>query len=128
LKNKTNIAVLDYDCQQKNKGEKVRNIKGFFAFFAEHSCSIMASLFKNLSGALRTRLVQKFVEGDHIKIDRLMELHFKYHKKVQDCDEKIERTREVIMVISICSALFHRKPQAMDSFKMANLLNEIFFL
>lgn len=56
----------------------------------------MASLFKNLAGSLRNRLVQKFIEGDHIKVDRLMELHFKYYRRVQDCDEKIDKERQVI--------------------------------
>ncbi|XP_031552386.1 beta-catenin-like protein 1 isoform X2 [Actinia tenebrosa] len=65
--------------------------------FEEHTLSILASLFRNLSGNLRNRLVQKFVEGDHIKIDRLMELHFKYYKKVHDCDEKIEREKEKLV-------------------------------
>ena len=52
-------------------------------------------LFRNLSGNLRTRLVQKFVENDHIKVDRLMELHFKYHSKIQECDTKIEKEKQV---------------------------------
>ena len=52
-------------------------------------------LFRNLSGNLRTRLVQKFVENDHLKVDRLMELHIKYHNKIQDCDSKIEKEKQV---------------------------------
>jgi len=52
-------------------------------------------LFRNLSGNLRTRLVQKFVENDHLKVDRLMELHIKYHNKIQDCDAKIEKEKQV---------------------------------
>ena len=52
-------------------------------------------LFRNLSGNLRTRLVQKFVENDLIKVDRLMELHFKYHSKIQECDTKIEKEKQV---------------------------------
>ena len=52
-------------------------------------------LFRNLSGNLRTRLVQKFVENDLIKVDRLMELHFKYHSKIQECDSKIEKEKQV---------------------------------
>ena len=61
----------------------------------EHVCSIIMWLFRNLSGNLRTRLVQKFVENDHIKVDRLMELHFKYHSKIQECDTKIEKEKQV---------------------------------
>ena len=48
----------------------------------EHICSIMASLFRNISGTARDRLVSKFLENDHEKVDRLLELHFKYLSKV----------------------------------------------
>ena len=77
-------------------------IKGF-CILAEHVCSIVASLFRNLVGSQRQRLVQKFVEDDHIKIDRLMELHFKYYKKIQDCDARIEREKEVGSLHFSCS-------------------------
>lgn len=63
----------------------------------EHICSIISSLFRNLAGSLRTRVVQKLVESDHIKVDRLMELHFKYFKKVQDCDNRIEQEKEMLL-------------------------------
>jgi len=62
----------------------------------EHSCSIIASLFRHLSGTGRTRLVQKFVEDDHVKVDRLMELYFKYQRRVQEADARIERERDVL--------------------------------
>lgn len=60
----------------------------------EHACSIISSLFRHLSGNNRTRLVQKFVEDDHVKVDRLMELYFKYQRRVQDADARIERERD----------------------------------
>lgn len=63
----------------------------------EHTCSIIMWLFRNLSGNLRTRLVQKFVENDHLKVDRLMELHIKYHNKIQDCDSKIEKEKQELL-------------------------------
>jgi beta-catenin-like protein 1 len=50
----------------------------------EHTCSIIMSLFKNIQGALRERLVGKFVENDHEKVERLIELHFKYQRKVRE--------------------------------------------
>jgi len=62
----------------------------------EHSSSIITSLFRHLSGSNRSRLVQKFVEEDHIKIDRLMELYFKYQRRVQDADVRIERERDIL--------------------------------
>merc|ERR1719244_1333651 len=55
----------------------------------EHVISIIASLFKNCTvsnngSKQRERLLAKFTEGDHEKVDRLLELHMKYYKKVED--------------------------------------------
>ncbi|CDW60164.1 beta catenin protein 1 like [Trichuris trichiura] len=44
----------------------------------EHVCSIIASLFKNCQTEQRLRLFKKFDENDHEKLERLIELHFKY--------------------------------------------------
>ncbi|XP_065064938.1 beta-catenin-like protein 1 [Rhopilema esculentum] len=60
----------------------------------EHTSSIIASLFRHSVGSSRSRLVQKFVENDHIKVDRLMELYFNYRSKVQDADMKIEKEKD----------------------------------
>ena len=49
----------------------------------EHVTSIIASLFRHVRGQPRDRLVGKFVENDHEKVDRLLELHFKYSNKVK---------------------------------------------
>ena len=57
----------------------------------EHAISIVASLMKNCRSAQRTRLLNKFVESDHEKVERLMELHFKYLDKVELADERIKR-------------------------------------
>lgn len=59
----------------------------------EHAVSIVASLTKNTRGQQRQRLLAKFTEGDHEKVDRLMELHFKYLEKVTAADERIRRER-----------------------------------
>ena len=40
--------------------------------FVEHVLSILASLCRNLTGNHRSRLVQKFVEEDHIKVSLIM--------------------------------------------------------
>nr|XP_033819746.1 beta-catenin-like protein 1 isoform X1 [Geotrypetes seraphini] len=56
----------------------------------EHVCSILASLLRNLKGQQRTRLLNKFTENDSEKVDRLMELHFKYLDAMQVADKKIE--------------------------------------
>ncbi len=56
----------------------------------EHICSILVSLFKNLQGAQHERLVAKFVENDHEKVERLMELHFKYQRKVKEANQQVK--------------------------------------
>ncbi|MBN3308571.1 CTBL1 protein, partial [Amia calva] len=56
----------------------------------EHVCSIIASMLRNLKGQQRTRLLSKFTENDCEKVDRLMELHFKYLEAVQLADKNIE--------------------------------------
>uniref|UniRef100_A0A6Q2YZY2 Beta-catenin-like protein 1 n=1 Tax=Esox lucius TaxID=8010 RepID=A0A6Q2YZY2_ESOLU len=56
----------------------------------EHVCSIIASCLRNLKAQQRTRLLSKFTENDCEKVDRLMELHFKYLEAVQQADKRIE--------------------------------------
>jgi len=67
----------------------------------EHVVSILASLFKNCTvgnGAAkqRDRLLVKFTENDHEKVDRLMELHEKYSEKVDKADAKIQREQRIL--------------------------------
>jgi len=69
---------------------------------AEHIISIAASLVKNCEGIQRQRLINKFVENDHEKIDRLMELHFKYLDRVNKADDKIEQKKRVSKPFIIC--------------------------
>ncbi|XP_064155505.1 beta-catenin-like protein 1 isoform X2 [Anguilla rostrata] len=56
----------------------------------EHVCSIIASMLRNLKAQQRSRLLNKFTENDCEKVDRLMELHFKYLEAVQAADKRIE--------------------------------------
>ncbi|XP_005931544.1 beta-catenin-like protein 1 [Maylandia zebra] len=56
----------------------------------EHVCSIIASMLRNLKSQQRSRLLSKFTENDCEKVDRLMELHFKYLEAVQQADKRIE--------------------------------------
>ena len=56
----------------------------------EHVCSIIVSLFKNVQGSHRERVVAKFVENDHEKVERLMELHFKYQRRVGETDRQVK--------------------------------------
>uniref|UniRef100_A0A1A8F2L7 Catenin, beta like 1 n=1 Tax=Nothobranchius korthausae TaxID=1143690 RepID=A0A1A8F2L7_9TELE len=56
----------------------------------EHVCSVIASMLRNLKSQQRTRLHNKFTENDCEKVDRLMELYFKYLEAVQQADKRIE--------------------------------------
>ncbi|KAL3230318.1 hypothetical protein MRX96_023377 [Rhipicephalus microplus] len=60
----------------------------------EHVCSVISSMLKNCKATQRQRLLNKFTENDHEKVDRLMELHFKYLEKVHAIDSIIEREKE----------------------------------
>ncbi len=57
----------------------------------EHVVSIVASLVKNCKGAHKQRIMTKFTEADHEKVERLMELHFKYLDKVGAADARSNR-------------------------------------
>lgn len=54
----------------------------------EHVVSIISSMLRNCRGSQRQRLISKFTENDHEKVDRLLELHFKYLEKVDTMDEE----------------------------------------
>eukprot|EP00039_Didymoeca_costata_P001320 m.51552 g.51552 ORF g.51552 m.51552 type:complete len:557 (-) comp10739_c0_seq2:92-1762(-) len=65
------------------------------AEFEEHVCSIIASLFKFLEdGVHKQRLLRKFIENDFEKMERLVELHLAYIKKVEICDKEIAKEKE----------------------------------
>ncbi|XP_014244057.1 beta-catenin-like protein 1 isoform X2 [Cimex lectularius] len=57
----------------------------------EHVVSIISSMLRNCRGPQRSRLLSKFSENDHEKVDRLLELHFKYMEKVDAIDNEIEQ-------------------------------------
>lgn len=67
--------------------KKIAKAGGSEVEHEEHTCSIIVSLFKNTGGALRERLAAKFVENDHEKVERLIELHFKYQRRVREADK-----------------------------------------
>jgi len=73
-----------------------KNKKGFIKNEDdEHSISCTASLFFNLpEGELKKRLYNKFLESDFEKVDRLMELHDEYSKKILQMDEAIQEEKE----------------------------------
>lgn len=59
----------------------------------EHIVSILSSIVKVGSSTQKQRVLNKFVENDHEKVERLLELHFKYLEKVRNCDKQIEREK-----------------------------------
>uniref|UniRef100_H3CEV9 Beta-catenin-like protein 1 n=1 Tax=Tetraodon nigroviridis TaxID=99883 RepID=H3CEV9_TETNG len=69
---------------------KIKVYDPLYSLFSEHVCSIIASMLRNLKSQQRTRLHNKFTENDCEKVDRLMELYFKYLEGVQQADKRIE--------------------------------------
>ena len=59
----------------------------------EHVICIVSSLVHNSQGMQRQRLMNKFSENDHEKVDRLVELHFKFLEKVRIVDAKIDKDK-----------------------------------
>ncbi|KAH3776937.1 beta-catenin-like protein 1 [Dreissena polymorpha] len=59
----------------------------------EHICAIISSMLRNCQATQRQRLLNKFTENDHEKVERLLELHFKYLDKVRAVDDQIEREK-----------------------------------
>lgn len=57
----------------------------------EHVTGIVCSLLRYCSPAQRQRVLSKFTEGDCEKVERVMELHFKYLDKVTRFDAEIEK-------------------------------------
>ncbi|MED6248896.1 Beta-catenin-like protein 1 [Ataeniobius toweri] len=62
---------------------------------SEHVCSVIGSMLRNLKSQQRTRLLNKFTENDCEKVDRLMELYFKFLEAVQQADKRIEGEKHV---------------------------------
>lgn len=56
-------------------------------------------MLRNCRGTQRQRLMTKFVENDMEKVDRLMELHFKYMEKVEIIDAAIDEKVKVIIIM-----------------------------
>ncbi|CAD5110989.1 DgyrCDS340 [Dimorphilus gyrociliatus] len=63
----------------------------------EHIISIVTSLVRHSEGAQRQRLMTKFSENNHEKIERLLELHFKYLERVEVVNKKVEKEREQLL-------------------------------
>ncbi|XP_058792146.1 beta-catenin-like protein 1 [Phymastichus coffea] len=74
----------------------------------EHVVSIIASMLRNCKGQQRQRLLNKFTENDYEKVDRLMELHFKYLEKVEEVEKnaKDEDNEEEALINRLNGGLF----------------------
>jgi beta-catenin-like protein 1 len=73
--------------KQKRKGVSIEQHE-------EHVISIVASLLKNCRGSQKQRILTKFTESDHEKVERLMELHFKYVDQVTITEERLRAAPE----------------------------------
>lgn len=59
----------------------------------EHCLSIVLALLKYCKPENKKRIVNKFIEKDYEKTERLVELHFKYAEKLSKCDAQIKKER-----------------------------------
>uniref|UniRef100_A0A1I7W6I2 Beta-catenin-like protein 1 n=1 Tax=Heterorhabditis bacteriophora TaxID=37862 RepID=A0A1I7W6I2_HETBA len=57
----------------------------------EHVCAILSALFRSCGEDARQRMMLKFVEHEHEKIDRAVELFIKYREKVNKFEAKRAR-------------------------------------
>lgn len=60
----------------------------------EHVVSIISSMLRNCQGSQRQRLLAKFTENDLEKVDRLLELHFKYMDRVDRTEKNMENDND----------------------------------
>ena len=73
--------------KQKRKGVSVEQHE-------EHVVAVVASLLKNCKGSQKQRILSKFIEADHEKVERLMELHFKYMDRLTFTEERLRRSQD----------------------------------
>ncbi|KAK6028891.1 Eukaryotic hypothetical protein, partial [Ostertagia ostertagi] len=60
----------------------------------EHVCAILASLLRSCGDVARQRMMSKFVEHEHEKIDRAIELFIKYKEKLTKFEAKRSRKED----------------------------------
>ncbi|KAM3178710.1 hypothetical protein ACTXT7_001976 [Hymenolepis weldensis] len=60
----------------------------------EYIISIVAALLRQCTGPYLQRVLAKFTESEHEKVDRLVELHFQYRERVDKANTKIESLRQ----------------------------------
>ncbi|KAA3674024.1 beta-catenin-like protein 1 [Paragonimus westermani] len=80
--------------------EKVKSLGGpTAAEMEEHIINIIGALLRHCPPPLKTRVLAKFVENDHEKLDRLVELHLKYFERVKSTDNQIRAMKEVSLIV-----------------------------
>lgn len=62
----------------------------------EYILSIVGSLLRNCEGSQKARVLNKFTESDHEKVERLMELHFEHLERSEAVTNKINKQRKDI--------------------------------
>ncbi|TGZ44657.1 hypothetical protein CRM22_011183 [Opisthorchis felineus] len=75
--------------------EKPKSLGGpTAAEMEEHVINIIGALLRHCPSAQKNRVLAKFVESDHEKVDRLIELHLQYFDRVKATDNRIRAMKE----------------------------------
>lgn len=71
-------------------GQKRKRKQSLIDQVEEHSLSIILALLSFCESDKKNRVLNKFVENNFVKTERLIELHFKYYERLNQCDNKIK--------------------------------------
>lgn len=71
-------------------GQKRKRKQSLIDQVEEHSLSIILALLSFCKADKKNRVLNKFIENNFIKTERLVELHFKYYDRLKQCDHKIK--------------------------------------
>ncbi|GAA55303.1 beta-catenin-like protein 1, partial [Clonorchis sinensis] len=75
--------------------EKPKSLGGpTAAEMEEHVINIIGALLRHCPSVQKNRVLAKFVESDHEKVDRLIELHLQYFDRVKATDSRIRAMKE----------------------------------
>ncbi|CAH8581280.1 unnamed protein product [Heterobilharzia americana] len=85
----------EHALRSTSSGSKGKVISGpTSAEMEEHVINIISALLRHCPEAFKSRVLAKFVENDHEKVDRLIELHLKYLDIIKATDSKVEAMRK----------------------------------
>ncbi|XP_015783935.1 beta-catenin-like protein 1 [Tetranychus urticae] len=74
-------------------GQKKKEANVVIDDVEEHCCSIILALLKHSKPENRKRVINKFLENNMEKTERIVELHFKYSERLMKCDALIRKER-----------------------------------